>query len=45
MVVLFGVSIALAGIGWWAWTQRLRLVNLLLDRVVPEIVIEDGDDE
>jgi len=40
MVVLLGVSIALAGIGWWAWTERVRLVNLLLDRVVPEIVIE-----
>lgn len=40
MVVLLGIGLALAGIGWWAWTERVRLVNLLLDRVVPEIVIE-----
>jgi hypothetical protein len=40
MVVLLGIGLALAGIGWWAWQERVRLVNLLLDRVVPEIVIE-----
>jgi hypothetical protein len=39
-IVLLAALIAAAGLSWWAWRQRVMLVNLFLDHTLPEIVIE-----
>jgi hypothetical protein len=40
VLVLLVAGIALPALGWWAWTQRVPLVNLLLDRMLVTIAIE-----
>ncbi|MBL9131980.1 MAG: hypothetical protein JNG86_12315 [Verrucomicrobiaceae bacterium] len=39
-LALLAGLIAAAGFVWWAWRERVMLVNLALDRVMPQIVIE-----
>ena len=40
VVVFLGVGISLAGLGWWAWKERVTLVNVVLDRVLPGVTVE-----
>jgi hypothetical protein len=37
VVVFLGLGISAAGLGWWAWKERVTVVNVVLDRILPGV--------